>query len=379
MMAAITAAKQGARVVLVEKNIRMGKKLLATGNGRCNLSNTHIGDEESLLRYNRPDFVAPVLRRFDCDGVRAVFEELGLLTVVDKKGWVFPRTRTANSVVDVLVNEIERLGITAFIGQEATGVMAYDGGYRIDASGDIISAKSLVLACGVEPLLRSFAVLPMAAPQPVLGPLKTVPDPIRGLDGVRAVCRVLLTEGSEILSWQDGELLFRDYGVSGIAIFNLSRFARAGHVLSIDFFPEFSVEELESMLLRRCSKAKRNPAALVLTGMLHSRIIQAVLRMSKIRAHESLDAEKLKRLAYNLKAFNLSIIDGPPKEQAQVTRGGLVAESFNPATLEAIMQPRLFAAGECLDVDGPCGGYNLHWAWASGLVAGECGAKAALR
>ena len=378
LMAAISAARHGAKVTLIEKNLRLGKKILATGNGRCNLSNTSIGKPESFLQYNKPDFVSSILQRIDCGAIRACFDDFGLMTVTDKSGWVFPRTRTAQTVVDVLMNEIDRLDIAAFAGQEATGINSYENGYRVDAGGGIYSARALVLACGVESLLKSFHILHLVESQPVLGPLKTELDPIRGLDGVRAVCRIYLTEGKDIVSWQDGELLFRDYGLSGIAVFNLSRFAKPGYTISIDFFPELDRDKLEVLLEKRWDRADKCHAALLLTGMVHSKIVQAVLRKSGIRAQEDLDAEKLRSLVYHLKAFKLKVVGCPTKELAQVTRGGLSTEDFDPQTLATFDQPHLFAAGECLDVDGACGGFNLHWAWASGLTAGEYGAKAAL-
>ena len=371
LSAAISAAQQGASVTIVEKNIRVGKKILATGNGRCNLSNTAIGKPEGMALYNHPEFVTPVLRRLDCASVRLFFYELGLLTVVDKNGWVFPRTQTANTVLDVLLNETDQLPISIFTGQEIIGIRIADEGFRVDTTGGGYLSKSLVLSCGVEPLLVAFDFLEAVKPEPILGPLRTNVDSVRGLDGIRAVCRVYLTEEEELVSWQDGELLFRDYGVSGIAIFNLSRYMRPGQSLFIDFFPDLDASKLESLLTLRWEKGNGLSASEILTGMLHSRIIQAVLRKSKIKAKDKLDQSGISTLAKNMKRYHLIISGGPSKEQAQVTRGGLSTKGFDPMTLMALDQRGLFAAGECLDVDGPCGGFNLHWAWASGIVAGE--------
>ena len=371
LTAAIVAAHRGARVSIFEKNIRVGKKILATGNGRCNMSNTLIGKPEGMSHYNHPAFVAPVLSRFDCAVVRSFFEDLGLMTVVDKKGWVFPRTRTANTVLDVLLREINSLPITTYTGQEVIGIHEAEDEYRVEAAGTSHTGRVLILSCGVAPVLSTLHLYPLVSPTPVLGPLKTDTESVRGLDGIRAVCRIYLTEGDEIISWQDGELLFRDYGVSGIAVFNLSRYARRGQSLSIDFFPDHDVPALETLLRRRREKSRRASTQEVLTGMLHSRVIQAVLRKSGVKASSEPDDAALRRLANIMKAFQLKVTEGPARDQAQVIRGGLSTEDFDPGTLMCLSKPRLFAAGECLDVDGSCGGFNLHWAWASGLVAGE--------
>ena len=374
LMAAIAAAEHGGQVILVEKNIRVGKRILATGNGRCNLSNAIIGKPEGNSRYNRPDFVAPVLERFDCTSIRVLFYDLGLLTITDKNGWVFPRTQTANTVLDVLLRELDRLAIVTYAGQEIIGMRINEDGYRVETTGSSFAAKNLILCCGVEPLLKAFPFLNIIKPEPILGPLRTDTDAIRGLDGVRASCRISLREEDKLVCREDGELLFRDYGVSGIAVFNLSRFAKPGQKLLIDFFPDLSHQALKGLLL---SRIERNPdltAPEALTGILHSRIIQAVLRKTRIKTSNKPDDNMLNALVNTMKRFSLTVTGGPTKDQAQLTRGGLNTEDFNPNTLESKTQKGLFAAGECLDIDGPCGGFNLHWAWASGLTAGESAA-----
>ena len=371
LVASIAAKKNGAKTALIEKNIRVGKKILATGNGRCNLSNTCIGEPRGASQYNNPSFVKPILERMSCEGIRSVFNDLGLLTITDKSGWVFPRTRTANTVVDVLMEEIERLDIPVYTGEEAIGIRSSEDGFRVETSMTGYSCRSLVLTCGVQPILRSFDYLRFIEPAPILGPLKTDTNPIRGLDGIRVVSRILLTDGVDLLSWQDGELLFRDYGVSGIAVFNLSRFAKPGHKLYIDFFPEMDENELKSLLSDRMERFQGNLSlAELLSGMLHSRVIHAIVRKANLKLSDKMDDAVLTALVFYLKAFSIDVLETPAKGQAQVTRGGLDTADFNPETLSAYRKQNLFAAGESLDIDGPCGGFNLHWAWASGLTAG---------
>jgi len=375
LIAAISAGNNGARVAIIEKNIRVGKSILATGNGRCNLSNTLIGKPESFSHYNNPDFVADVLQGLDSTALRMFYFELGLLTIADKKGWVFPRTQTANTVVDVLFKEIDRQPVTCYTGQEIIGLRISEEGYRVETTSGSYVSRALILACGVEPLLTAFAFLNTVPPTPVLGPLRTDPDPIRGLDGVRVTCRVSLLEEDKTIASEEGELLFRDYGVSGIVIFNLSRFARPGQHLYVDFFPELELRDLEKMLTKRLKNYPDYNATDLLTGMLHSRIIQAVVRKSRSRTSQGIEQSMLRPLAQTMKSFQLRITGGPTRDQAQVTRGGLSTDNFDPKTLMAYNQQGLFACGECIDIDGPCGGFNLHWAWASGLLAGEQAAR----
>ena len=375
IVAALAAGQAGAKVTVLEKNIRVGKSILSTGNGRCNISNSTIGKPESFLQYNNPEFVSTILKRYDSTSIRLFFYDLGLLTIVEKNLWVFPRTQSANTVLDVLLKEMERLAVNCYTGQEIIGLRISEEGYRVETTTASYSAKALILACGVEPLLTAFAFLNTASSTPILGPLKTDVDPIRGLDGVRVNAKVSLMDGEKVIASEEGEILFRDYGVSGIVIFNLSRHAKPGHTLSIDLFPELTERDLLNTLEKRLTRRPDLNADELLTGMLHSRIIQAVIRKSKSRTNQGLDQGMLYPLAQSMKKYQLKVTGGPSKDQAQVTRGGLGTDSFNPETLEAKNQAGLFACGECLDIDGPCGGYNLHWAWASGLVAGEQAAK----
>jgi predicted Rossmann fold flavoprotein len=386
LVAAVAAARGGTSVILIEGNERVGKTILKTGNGRCNLSNTAIEGAGGAAPYNHPAFVAPALGRYGCEAVRGFFADLGLLTVADAQGWVFPRTRVANSVLDVLLGEARRLGVDMHVGHAAQDVTrdrarAHGPSFIVTTAQERFAGRALVCACGVVPLLAAVGPHSVLPPQPVLGPLRTNTVPIKGLDGIRAGCRIRLLDegaasgGAAVLAAEDGEVLFRSYGISGIAAFNASRLAQAGHSLSLDFFPELPLDGLTALLAERRQRRPDAAAASLLDGMLHSRLAQAVLRClggtAEAGAEAGAEAIPLPRLAALLKDYRLTVTGGPTSAQAQVTRGGLATEGFDPQSLQSRLVPGLFAAGECLDVDGPCGGFNLHWAWASGLVAGE--------
>jgi predicted Rossmann fold flavoprotein len=211
----------------------------------------------------------------------------------------------------------------------------------------------------------------------VLGPLATERTPLKGLDGVRARAAVTLVREGRELFREEGEVLFRPFGVSGIVSFDLSRFAEEGDVAQLDFFPSYDVRALVSLLTERRLRHPADPLKLLLDGMLHPRLAQAVVRAAAAHPDTCPDQALLEKLATLMKAYRLRITAGPSPLQAQVTRGGLATEGFDASTLRSLHHPRLFAAGECLDIDGPCGGFNLHWAWASGYTAGTAAGKAA--
>ena len=357
LMAAVMAARHGAAVTILETNDRVGKKLLKTGNGRCNLTNTRL----SAAGYNRPGFVAPTLAQYSCAGLRALFEGLGLWTVADAEGRVYPYSDAASSVLDVLRLAAAAGGAAERCSATVKTLAPQSGSFLIRlADGTALWADAVVVATGggtalLEPLGHRTVLR-----APALCPIRTETAQLRGLSGLRAHCRATLREGERELAFETGELLFRDYGVSGVLIFELSRRAEAGQTLSLDLAPEFSHGELLARLQKHA--ALGIAASEPLIGILRRRIAQAVVRYAGSTAPEA--------LCRALKDFRLPVLGLAETEQAQVTRGGADVGQLDAATLESRLYPGLYAAGETLDIDGRCGGYNLHWAFASGAIAG---------
>ena len=419
LMAGIAAAQWGAAVSVIEQQQRVAKKLLNTGNGRCNLSNLAIstakkpgsvdkrgvnggagdgagssagssagsgadsGTDSGLAAYSNPEFVSRVVGPYDCQAIRAQFTELGLLTVADERGWVFPRSQHATTVVNVLLTEASRQKLTIYTSEEARNIGRKDGFWQLTTDNATYRGRTAVMACGYSPLLTELQQrlgIKLLPARPVLGPSPTETQDIKGLDGIRASVqlRLLAANGRKLIATEQGELLFRDYGVSGIAVFNLSRFAQPGQYLSIDLFPEIPPAEFKDFLTVQLKLRPGLTASELLGGMLHSRLALALLRLAGIKASEPLNHNMLKIIANTARDFRLKISGHPPASQSQLTRGGLATVGFDPESLQSLQQPGLFAAGECLDVDAPCGGYNLHWAWASGLTAGRAAADWAL-
>ena len=373
---ACRAAGRDGAVTVYEMDARVGRRILVTGNGRCNFSNTDMAAEG----YRNAAFVAGVYEALPPVRVLEWFYDLGLMWSAEADGRLLPATGKASTVVDVLRARMAVLGVEECCNAKVERLMppAEPGGTwtLALADGRFVRAEALIVAAGGQDGLSflpdGVPVEPFAA---VLGPLKTVTDPIRGLDGIRVRCRTrLLRAGAEIAA-EEGELLFRKYGVSGICIFNLSRFARKGDVLSVNLLPDLSAEGARSLLAQRVQDALalRSDATWedVFRGMVLPQVAEALLKAAgaKMADPASVDSAELAALATVLQDFRLKVEGIAEPAQCQVHRGGVAVDAVS-ATLESVSHPDLFFAGEALDVDGPCGGYNLHWAWSSGILAG---------
>lgn len=362
LCAAIAAGRAGADVVIFEQANRVGKKLLKTGNGRCNLSNMEVTPDD----YNHPDFVEPTLREYFCEELLDFFGSLGLWTVTDEEGRVYPRSDTAASVLDVLRLECEEMEVGERCSMEITGIAPQGHGFYLTArTGETFFVDRVIVATGGgTSLLRPLGhkMIPFS---PILCPLKTDAESIRGLTGLRCACRAELIRRGKSVYAEDGEILFRDFGVSGILALNLSRYALPGDTLSLDLLPELPLDALTKKLA--VQKALRQNGADLFTGIFHRRLGEAIARRAK--------SDDPAELAHIIKNYRLSILGPGDTQHAQVTRGGADTAEFDPETLESRRVPGLYAVGEALDIDGACGGYNLHWAFASGLRAGRSAAR----
>ena len=355
LMAAIEAGRTGAQVTILEKANRVGKKLLKTGNGRCNLSNENISPEG----YNCPEFVAPVLGAFSCRELRAFYQSIGLVTVSDAEGRVYPRSDSATSVLDILRLAAVESGAEEVCSAEVTEIIPQNGSFQVNtAAGESFSADKVILACGGGESLTKKLGLKTVPYLPVLCPLKTDTSKIRGLSGLRAAALVNLLRNGKTIYAEQGEVLFRDYGVSGIVTLNMSRYAQKGDVLSLNLLPEQTAEETLAML-----RSQPRQGTDILTGIFHRRLAEALYGAAR-----STEAEALARC---IRDFRLPVLGCGDTANAQVTRGGLSTEDFHTDTMECKKIPGLYAVGEVLDVDGRCGGYNLHWAFSSGRCAGR--------
>ena len=387
MAAAITAAASGRNeILLFERQARVGRKLLATGNGRCNLTNRQTNPGRYHGAY--PEFVRPALDAYPVDSVLDFFQTLGLYTVTEDNGRVYPYSDQANSVVDVLRFALERKNIQLLTGTEIAGVKKTAEGFLLkDTAGACWEAERLIVACGGAAgtklggglsgyqLLRSLGHH-CTKLYPSLVQLKTRPVLVRGLKGIRANAALKLTVRDAVLATAYGEVQFTDYGVSGPAVFELSRVAASAEdaVLHLDLLPGYRAEDLLSALCIRIARFPALKAGDLLTGILHNRLGRMLVTACGVGQDtpmSSLNWKQLTQLVELCHEWALPITGNMGMEGAQVTAGGIVTMEFDPETLQSRIVPGLYAAGEVLDVDGDCGGFNLQWAWASGLLAGS--------
>lgn len=321
------------------------------------------------------------------DPVLDFFEKLGLAWRQEADGRRYPLANKASVVLDVLRAECMRLGIeevcnAPVVRVEPPRVAGKPFTLQL-ADGTFCRAGAVIVACGGQALSRlDVASLALAVPTPVLGPLQVAEEDqalTRALANIRVRCNVsLFRDGAspdELIHvhTETGELLFRDYGVSGICIFNLSRFAQPGDALVINFLQTDSEDMAFGYVQERAKNllAQYRPLTYerFLRGVVVPRVAEELLKREGIDAHAEVDS--VSDLVSMLAHTTLMVEAPGPTQQCQVHRGGFAPEGFDAATLQVLGTPGLFAAGEALDVDGPCGGYNLHWAWASGLLAGH--------
>ena len=389
MMAALTAAEEpGRRVILLERQQRVGRKLLATGNGRCNLTNTGA----TIENYHgaERDFARPALEAFPPQAALDFFHSLGLVTVEEHGGRVYPLSDSANSVVDVLRFALEARGVELKAACPAREIRREKQGFTVVADSERFHADRLIVACGgtagakLGGVSDGYELLSAlghkrTALYPSLVQLLTAPDYPRALKGVRADCALRLYAGRQIFAESAGELQFTETGVSGPAVFDLSRVVSTGGkglVLAADFLRDYDSDAVLTMLKARRESLPALPAGDMLTGVVHNRLGRMLVKYAGLEADmplRALDDGVLRRLAGVCKDFRLEVRGTEGFDKAQVTAGGVKTSGFNPETLESWFVPGLFVCGEVLDIDGDCGGYNLQWAWASGRLAGRLG------
>ena len=393
MMAAITAAREGAKVTIFERNDRVGKKILQTGNGKCNLGNRAL----SVECYHGTDlqWIGKALERFDTEDTIRFFQSIGLM-VKEKNGYLYPVCEQAAAVLDVLRYELQALGVEIVFSCKITKVERMDSGKLLVSDGEKEwMLDAVIVTCGgkAAPATGSdgsgFKIAKKLGHTCTL----TVPalvqlrcqetDILKGIAGVRTDSEIgILCDGEEICR-ERGELQLTDYGISGIPVFQLSSSVnyrlreRRECVAQIDFLPELSEEEYLKLQESRKLLLGDRTAEEFFTGILHKKLTSALLKLAGIRLAtpmREIPEEKIHNFYLLCRNFRLHITESNPYENAQVSAGG-VAVTEVKETMESKYCAGVYFAGEILDVDGRCGGYNLQWAWSSGYLAGYYAAQ----
>jgi predicted Rossmann fold flavoprotein len=393
LMAALAAAEAGVRPVILERMDRVGKKILATGNGRCNL--THLSAEPSRYHGADPGFTAEALSRFGVRQTLEMFGKMGLETKVEENGRVFPRTDQASAVLDVLRYEVVRLQADEVCDSDVTAIEHGNGVFRISlGNGHVRFAYSVVLAAGgrAAPALGSngsgFQLArslghSVVEPFPSIVQLKLRDASLRKLKGVKMQGRLDLAAGGGSLGSEPGEILFTEYGLSGPPALKCARNVNAllsdglKPVVTLDCFPEKTAPECLSLLESRRRSLGYKSASDGLVGLLHKRLIPVILEKAMVdrgKPWKDLSDAELRRLSAAVKSWSFEVIGTRSWLDAQVTAGGVATGQIVPETMESRLVPGLFFAGEIIDVDGDSGGFNLQWAWSSGRLAGSAAA-----
>ncbi len=388
LMAAISAARAGASVTIMEQHKQVGKKILVTGNGRCNLTN--VNQEKSNYRGGVPNFAAQVLQQFGMHDTLRFFTELGIFTK-NRNGYLYPYSDQASAVVEALRMEAEHRKVKLALNTEILDIEKKEDKFLVKTEGWTYEGDTLILAAGscAAPQTGSdgsgYGLAKrlghrIVKPLPALVQLRSKDKVFEKLAGLRMDAEVTIVADEEMAARDKGEIQFTNYGLSGIPVFQVSRFAaRAldeGEEVQavLDLMPVFAAKDFCMYLDRRIEQGAYKNAEQLLVGLFPKKMADCLLERAGIKkntkAAELTQAQR-EALIIVCKEFTVDIYACNGFDQAQVCCGGVDTSEVDAKTLESIYVPGLYFAGEILDVDGACGGYNLQWAWSSGYVAGR--------
>ncbi len=372
-------------VALLEQLSRVGKKLITTGNGRCNISNLQI----TLDRYHGEDcsFAEYALTNYDNYYAADFFSELGIVFTYDEKGRAYPYSLQAASVVDALRFALDEYGVDTFLDASVVSYKKQGNGFDIKTNNDDFFAEKLIFATGLYSggsklgsngtmlkILKNSGYKTVKT-TPAIVQIKTETDIVKGLKGMKVNADAALTINGNTVRSDFGEVLFCDYGLSGPPIMQISREVERingeKHII-MDLMPEYSFANVCDMLSFRVSALRGRKLDEYLSGMLNKRVGQAVIKISGLKLADSVSTLKnsdIKQIASIIKGMKFKVTGTTGFDNSQVTAGGLDTTQFDPQTMMSKRENGLYCIGEILDIDGDCGGFNLQWAWSSAMCA----------
>lgn len=423
LVAAIAAARQERSVLVIERKEKAGKKILATGNGKCNYTN--LAQTPECYRSDDSAYAMKVLSCFDVNQTLNFFEELGIYPR-ERNGYYYPNSEQAVSMVQVLVMECERLKVDFRLNETVIGIKNPDftiiteqvkppdenrqgtnhkserKGAQIQKSEVKINSyqgKTVILAaggCASSQLgsdgsgyyLAKGLGHSLIKPLPALVQLKSSDQYCKTISGVRTLASVTAYADQKQIAQETGEILFTDYGISGIPVMQISRFAAKALdiklfvCLVIDFFPELSIEQLRDLIRKRLQQNRSKTIEEMMVGLLNHKLSYILIKQANLdpsKKSNSVTEKEVEGLINQIKQFRMNITGTNSFENAQVCAGGIRTGEIEPGTMESKLVKNLFLTGELIDVDGTCGGYNLQWAWSTGFLAGTAAGKVAAR
>ncbi|MEE1053311.1 MAG: aminoacetone oxidase family FAD-binding enzyme [Acutalibacteraceae bacterium] len=372
-------------VAIIEQLSRVGKKLITTGNGRCNISNINI----NIDRYHgeNKEFAEYALQNYDNYYAADFFSELGVVFTYDETGRAYPYSLQASSVIDALRFSLDELGVDVFLDTKVLSYKKSGAFFKLATNVDDFVAESLIIASGLysggEKLGSNGSMLDVlkkagykiVKTTPAIVQLKTDNSLTRSLKGIKINAEAKLFINNRLVRGEFGEVLFCDYGLSGPPIMQISREAERVHgekEITLDLMSEYTFVNVCDMLNFRASALLSRPLGEFFTGMLNKRVGQAIIKLCDLKLTDSvstLNSNDIKRMANVIKGMKFKVLGTTDFENSQVTAGGLDTNQFNPRTMESKLEKGLYCIGEVLDIDGDCGGFNLQWAWSSAICA----------
>lgn len=388
MMAAITAAREGVKVTILEHKDRIGKKILSTGNGRCNFTNTY--QTPACYRSDNRDFAWNIIQKFNVEKTISFFKELGIYPK-DRNGYLYPYSDQAAAILEVLQIEIAKLDICVMTEINVLDIQPVKRGIRVTTDKKTITVDSVILACGSKAApvtgsdgsgyqlakLLGHRIVPVL---PALVQLRCAEKFYKSISGVRVQGTVEIYADDISLASDTGEIQLTNYGISGIPVFQVSRYAAKAIYQKqlvtavLNFMPDMNKDEFLSFLQERITLCPHKTLDEFFTGIFPKKLCELWIRLSRLPKEmrvSDLSGEQLEKLVLLIQHLRTHITETNAFEQAQICCGGVDTTEINPDTLESNYVPGIYFAGELLDVDGICGGYNLQWAWSSGFVAGK--------
>ncbi len=391
LMSAIVAARNGATVTVLERGDRVGRKILATGNGRCNMTNIYA--DAGNYHGENPKFVISALSGFGAQAAMDFFAQLGILCRIEEDGKVYPYSNQASAVLDVMRMELERLKVAVRCNFEVMDITVKNGKFHIKSyQNEIFTADKVIFASGgkAAPNLGSngsgYDILQKLGHTvtelfPALVQLKTDTEYVRGLKGIKLDANVSIEENGKKLKSEFGEVLFAEYGLSGPPVFQLSRIGAEGvrkgakRTAVLDIMPEYDNQQVKQLLTERITHSGGKKLENLFVGMLNKRLGQILLKACGVaplsRTADSLTKNEIAAIVEKIKSWDFEVTGTMSWNNAQVTAGGVRTKEISPSTMESKLVKGLYIVGEIMDIDGDCGGFNLQWAWSSAYAAGR--------
>ncbi|MBQ7133686.1 MAG: aminoacetone oxidase family FAD-binding enzyme [Ruminococcus sp.] len=387
LMCACVASKKNSdkRIVVIERDNRVGKKIMVSGNSRCNLTNLDANKKHYHTTFELG--VDYLLEHFTPSDVLSKFESIGLSTYADSENRVYPLSRQSSAVLSVLRNELKRQNVEEICDTEVLSISKCDYGYKLSCKDKTVFAKKVVIATGGKNNYAQKVVSDtytvsksighnLTELSPSLSPVKVDSKVIKSLKGIRAQGSVTAVVNGKKIKTESGEIQFGVDCLSGICVFNLSRILnkeKNGEII-VNLLSDYSLEEIIAILRKRVELTKNENVQEIFTGLFHKNIGIALLKESKIDTNinsDKLTKAELTRLANTINEWHFKTVPSGDFTSAQVTAGGVKGSEIDPKTFESKMAKNVYLCGEAIDVDGDCGGFNLHFAFASGMLVGE--------